>query len=144
MPTGGARKAARAAADEASEQLGRQGARQAARKADGNLPAYFSRYMSQAELEAVMETGFLRGWKPGTDPGITYFTTNRFRKATRAQQLLALPVPPQVRVDFQIINQPSIFGPRKVSPNFGQPGGGIEYYSPDPVQVRIIRTLRLE
>jgi len=99
------------------------------------LPRRFSRYMSRSELEVVQETGLLRGGRPGD----TYFTTNKFRTIRSAEDKLALPRPPEVRLDFEIINQPRIYGPRKVAPAFGKPGGGVEYWSPDPVRVRIIR-----
>jgi hypothetical protein len=135
----------REAAEEASEQLARQGVRQAAREAGEEasrlLPKRFSRYMSEAELKAVQETGLLRGGRPGE----TYFTTNKFRRAISAMRRLSLKHKPEVRVDFEITNSPTIFGPRPVMPHYGQPGGGIEYWTVnDPVQVRILRVLHLE
>ncbi len=99
------------------------------------LPRRFSRYMSRSELETVQETGLLRGGRPGE----TYFTTNRCRTVRSAEEKLALPRAPEVRLDFEIVNQPRIYEPRKVAPAFGKPGGGIDYWSPDPVRVRIIR-----
>jgi len=138
VPAGGARKAARAAADEASEQLGRQGARQAAR---GATDQTFSRFMSKAELRIVQETGKLRGGRPGE----TYFTVNRYRTVRSAMRYLSLPNPPEVRLDFKILNQPRIYGPRVAEPKYGQPGGGTELWTEDEaVLVRIIRIVELE
>ena len=143
MPTGGARKAARAAADEASEQLRRHGARQAAR---GAADQTFSRFMSKAELRAVQETGKLRGGRLGE----TYFTVNRYRTVRSAMRYLSLPNPPEVRLDFKILNkQLRIYGPRVAEPKYGQPGGGTELWvdvkdSDEAVLVRIIRIVELE
>ena len=143
VPTGGARKAARAAADEASEQLGRHGARQAAR---GAADQTFSRFMSKAELRAVQETGKLRGGRLGE----TYFTVNRYRTVRSAMRYLSLPNPPEVRLDFKILNkQLRIYGPRVAEPKYGQPGGGTELWvdvkdSDEAVLVRIIRIVELE
>ena len=138
---GGGRRAVREAAEEASEHLARQGARKASEEAARWLPNRFSRYMSEAELKAVQETGLLRGGRPGE----TYFTTQKFRRAISAMKRLSLKYKPEVRLDFEITNSPTIFGPRRVEPHYGQPGGGIEYWTVnDPVQVRILRILRLE
>jgi hypothetical protein len=143
VPTGGARTAARAAADEASEQLGKQLARQTAR---GAADQTFSRLMSKAELRAVLETGKLRGGRLGE----TYFTVNRYRTVRSAMRCLSLPNPPEVRLDFKILNkQLRIYGPRVAEPKYGQPGGGTELWvdvkDPDEaVLVRIIRIVELE
>ena len=95
--------------------------------------------MAEAELRAVQETGLLRGGRPGT----TYFTTNKYRTRQSAVRFLSLPNTPDVRVDFKILNNPRIFGPMRVDPDFGQPGGGIQYWSDDPVAVRILRIANL-
>jgi hypothetical protein len=129
-------------AEEASEQLGRKGARQAAR---GAADQTFSRFMSKAELRAVQETGKLRGGRRGE----TYFTVNRYRTVRSAMRYLSLPNPPEVRLDFKILNQPRIYGPGVVEPKYGQPGGGTELWvdvktSKEAVLVRIIRIVELE
>jgi hypothetical protein len=139
-PIGGAagRGLAREVAEEASETIGRQGARQAAR---GAADQTFSRFMSKAELRAVQETGKLRGGRPGE----TYFTANRYRTVRSAMRYLSLPNPPEVRLDFKILNQPRIYGPRVAEPKYGQPGGGTELWTDDEaVLVRIIRIVELE
>ena len=97
--------------------------------------------MSKAELRAVQETGKLRGGRPGE----TYFTVNRYRTVRSAMRYLSLPNPPEVRLDFKILNQPRIYGPRVVQPKYGQPGGGTELWIVDEeVMVRIIRIVELE
>jgi hypothetical protein len=134
----GRRAVAREVAEEASEQLGRHGARQAAR---GAADQTFSRFMSKAELQIVQETGKLRGGRRGE----TYFTVNRYRTVRSAMRYLSLPNPPEVRLDFKILNQPRIYGPRVAEPKYGQPGGGTELWTVNQeVLVRIIRIVELE
>lgn len=112
---------------------------EAAMMTTGAPPSTFSRFMSEAELEAVQETGLLRGGRPGR----TYFTTNKYQKISSAQEKLALPDPPELRVDFNIKNAPKVSGPEEIPAKFGRTGGGIQYYTDDPVQVEIIRIRRL-
>jgi hypothetical protein len=115
-----------------------RGARQAAR---GAADQTFSRFMSKAELQIVQETGKLRGGRPGE----TYFTVNRYRTVRSAMRYLSLPNPPEVRLDFKILNQPRIYGPRVAEPKYGQPGGGTELWTVNQeVLVRIIRIVELE
>ncbi len=99
----------------------------------------YSRYMSRAELDAVQDTNTLRGGRPGD----TYFSTNRYTTATDAQSALSLDSTPDVRVDFTITNNPSTVGPYPVEPDFGQPGGGIEYWSSDSIAVKIVEVIIL-
>jgi RHS repeat-associated protein len=95
----------------------------------------FSRYMSEAEAEAVGKTGLLRGGRPGK----TYFTTNKYQKASSAQSKLSLENPPEVRLDFELKKDLDVTGPRTVGPKYGQPGQGIEFESEGPVEVDILR-----
>jgi hypothetical protein len=139
-PIGGAagRGLAREVAEEVSETIGKQLARQAAR---GAADQTFSRFMSKAELQIVQETGKLRGGRRGE----TYFTVNRYRTVRSAMRYLSLPNPPEVRLDFKILNQPRIYGPRVAEPKYGQPGGGTELWTVNQeVLVRIIRIVELE
>ncbi len=112
----------------------------------GRPPAVFSVFLFSGRLYKEVSVfanpkklahgvSLLRGGRPGD----TYFTTNKYRTVRGAEERLALPHAPEVRLDFEIANQPRVYGPRKVAPAFGKPGGGIEYWSPDPVRVRIIR-----
>ena len=98
-----------------------------------NTKNKYSRFMSKAELKVVKEKGLLRGGNPGK----TYFTTNKFRTMTKAQEKLSLKEPPEVRVDFTIKNSPVITGPKTVKPDFGQQGGGVEFFTSDAVQAII-------
>ena len=91
------------------------------------------RVMGEGELNAVKETGMLRGGREGT----TYFTDSYFRNANVAQARLALPEKPDYIMEFEIANNPSISGGTKVLPNYGQIGGGREYFTDDSVYVNI-------
>lgn len=109
-------------------------------------PGYYSRYISEGELQAIEETGLLRGGRPGE----TYFTIDHFGTAKKATSRLALPNSPQYRVDFEIVNQPRISGPQRVQPWIWplrpgfRAGFGAEYWTTDPVRVRLLRIERLE
>jgi len=95
----------------------------------------FYRYMVPAELESVQQTGLLRGGRPGD----TFWTDEAFTSAAEAQDKLALPSPPQLRVRFVIVNNPTLIREGSiVEPAFGGQGGGREWASPDPVQVEIL------
>jgi hypothetical protein len=117
--------------------LAKQGARQAARNAAEQT---FSRFMSKAGLQVVQETGLLRSGRLGE----TYFTVNRYRTGRSAMRYLSLPNPPEVRLDFKVLNQPRTYGPRVVEPKYGQLGGGTELWTVDePVRVRILHIVEL-
>ena len=89
----------------------------------------------QPELEAIQQTGLLRGGRPGD----TFWTDAEFTSAAEAQEKLALPVTPELRVRFIIVNAPTLTRSGSVvEPAFGGAGGGHEWASPDPVQVEIV------
>ncbi|MFV7235206.1 RHS repeat-associated core domain-containing protein [Flavobacterium sp. ZB4R12] len=93
------------------------------------------RYMGEGELKAVQETGVLRGGNPGE----TFFTKDVYKSASLAQQRLALPTTPTLRVEFEILNNPSLqLNGSKVLPAFSMPGKGSEFMTMDPVKVRLI------
>jgi hypothetical protein len=95
----------------------------------------YYRYMVPAELEAVQQTGLLRGGRPGE----TFWTDESFTSAAEAQDRLALPSPPELRVRFIILNNPTLTREGSiVEPAFGGQGGGREWASPDQVQVEIL------
>jgi RHS repeat-associated protein len=93
----------------------------------------YCRYCSNAEVDAIKSTGLLRGGRPGP----TYFTSDNYSTAREAQELLSLPNAPEMKIEFTIENSPRINGPSTVAPDFGQPGGGIEYWSLDPIKIII-------
>jgi len=106
----------------------------------------YVRYISEGELQAIQETSFLRGGRTDTP---TYFTTDVFQTSREAMSRLSLRWPPSYRIEFEILNQPRIQGPRRVQswfrprdPGF-RAGWGVEYYSWDPVKVRLLRWERL-
>ena len=96
----------------------------------------FYRYVSRTEVEAIVETGILRGGRPGR----TYWTEEFYETAAEAKAKLALAEPaPAARVAFRIKNSPDV---RRrgdaVLPAAGEPGGGTEWMSADPVEVEVI------
>ena len=76
------------------------------------LPGFHSRYVLEGELEAIQETGLLRGGRPGK----TCFSTDTYETSKEATSRLSLKVPPEYRVELEILNHPSIQGPQRVQP----------------------------
>jgi len=106
----------------------------------------YVRYVAEGEIRAIQETGLLRGGRPGR----TYFTTDRFERAGEALSRLALRQPPEYRVEFRILNQPRIHGPQRVrpwirplKPGF-RAGFGVEYWSEEPLRVKILQIKQLQ
>ena len=93
----------------------------------------FSRYMSEAEAEAVGKTGLLRGGRPGK----TYFTSNKYQKASSAKSKLGMDNSPEVRVDFELQKDLQVSGPRRVDAPTKEPG--IEYWTDESVPAKILR-----
>lgn len=93
------------------------------------------RYMTEGELKAIQQSGMLRGGNPGK----TYFTKDLYKSGAHAQQRLSLPTTPTLRVEFEILNNPTMrLNGSKVLPDFGMPGKGAEFMTTDPVKVRLI------
>jgi hypothetical protein len=90
------------------------------------------RAMSRAELRATESSGLLRGGRPGT-----HFASDAVNSsARRAQQRLALPGKPQVRVTFDVSK--GIFSkPNRVAGANGMPGGGMERTATGSVPIKI-------
>jgi len=102
----------------------------------------YTRYIGEGELQAIEQTGLLRGGRPGE----TYFTTDHYVSENSAMQRLALKQGPDYRVEFELLNQPSIVGPERVAPSLKlfRWGWGIQYWTSDPVQVRVLRYSLME
>lgn len=93
------------------------------------------RYMSQAELKAIQETGYLRGGLPGE----TYFTKDIYKSSAKAKLRLSLGSAPALRVEFEILNNPTLLrNGTKVLPANGMIGRGAEFMTANPVKVRLI------
>lgn len=96
-------------------------------------------------VSAIERTGLLRGGRLGR----TYFTTDQFESAGKALSRLALRYPPEYRVEFKILNQPRMHGPRRVRPWFWPRDPGfragwiVEFWTTDPGGVKILRMERL-
>ncbi len=86
----------------------------------------YTRYGSEAEILATWSSNLLRG---GREYGENFFSTDFYESVSRAHSMLALPDIPEFGYSFVITNEPNVFGPRPVQPNYGQPGGGTEYYT---------------
>lgn len=91
--------------------------------------------MTEGELKAIQQSGMLRGGNPGK----TYFTKDLYKSGAHAQQRLSLPTTPTLRVEFEILNNPTMkLNGSKVLPDFSMPGKGAEFMTTDPVKVRLI------
>jgi len=98
-------------------------------------PTWF-RYMSRAEADAVKATGKLRGGRPGR----TYWTSRTYKTAGGAKRWNALPDRPEVRVEFRLRGNPKLeLEGTKVSPRYGEPGGGREWMTTESVEVEVMR-----
>ncbi|WP_270487158.1 RHS repeat domain-containing protein [Butyricimonas synergistica] len=99
------------------------------------------RYMTEGELKAIQETGLLRGGRSGE----TFFTKDLYKTAVKAQNRLALPTSPSLRVEFQILNNPTLLrNGTKVLPANGMMGKGSEFMTLDIVKVRLINWQHLK
>jgi RHS repeat-associated protein len=96
------------------------------------------RAMSWAELEATRATGLLRGGRPGTH----YVSDAVNSTARRAEQRLALPNRPEVRVTLEVpagrLSPPSKVAPLQRPDGRVLPGGGMERSAAGDVPVRIL------
>ena len=61
-----------------------------------------------------------------------------YKNASTAKSRLSLPEKPKYIMEFEIENNPKILGGTRVEPNFGELGGGREYFTNDLVKVKII------
>ena len=93
------------------------------------------RYVTQGEIKAIRETGYLRGGNIGE----TYFTKDLYKSASKAQQRLSLKFPPTHRIEFEVLNSPTMkLSGTKVLPQYNMPGKGAEFMTKDPVKVNLI------
>ena len=93
------------------------------------------RYMTQGELTAIQKTGLLRGGRAGD----TFFTKYLYKSVAKASQRLGLESTPTLRVEFEILNNPTLLkNGTKVLSLKGLSGGGAEFMTLEPVKVRLI------
>ena len=96
-------------------------------------PAF--RYMGEDELQAIKDTGMLRGGREGE----TFFTKDLYKSAASAQNRLSLGDTPSFRVEFEIINKPSLLlNGTKILPLNTMMGKGSEFMTLDKVMVKLI------
>lgn len=106
----------------------------AAAKGAGKGIEVVQRAMSRAELKATQETGLLRGGREGDH----YVSDAVNSDAKRAQQRLALPVKPEVRVTMKV-PKGKFSNPQKVTPKHEMPGGGTERTATGKIPVEIMK-----
>ena len=94
------------------------------------------RAMSKAELKATQDTGLLRGGREGTAENPHFASDAVNSDAKRAQQRLALPKKPEVKVTMETPTG-TFSSPSKVEPKNGMPGGGTERTATGKVPVKI-------
>ncbi len=106
-------------------------------KALSNAPKteLVQRGMSKAELKATQDSGLIRGGRPGTH----YASDAVNSSAGRAQQRLALPTKPEMRVTLEV-PAGRFSAPTRVEPNFNMPGGGMERTATGDVPATVVRT----
>jgi len=100
----------------------------------------FSRVMSKEEVQAVLDTKFLRENRPG----LTYFTDQKFKSASKASNSLSLPETPSHRLDFKVKNNPKTIRRNKAHAKYGHKGGGQELFTSDTVHVEILNYQKLK
>jgi hypothetical protein len=98
------------------------------------MPTRYYRYISsQSEVRQVLEERIVESANNNTP--YTWFTPTRYEDPQRAKEELALPRDPHHRVGpLHDVQMPSFNqGPRKIQPNFGEPGGGVEVCTTESV-----------
>ena len=103
-------------------------------KTGDDKPIRGYRYVTEGEINAIKGSGYLRGGIEGE----TYFTKDRYKSGTKAQQRLSLKTTPTYRVEFEITNNPKIqLNGTKVAPAYGMPGKGSEFMTTDKVRINL-------
>ena len=97
------------------------------------------RAMSKAELQATTDTGLLRGGRDGTH----YVSDAVNNSAVRAQNRLALPTTPEVKVTLEAptgtFSSPTRVQPFKTSGGGVLPGGGMERTATGKISVKVVK-----
>ena len=92
-----------------------------------NLPTRFFHYTTGEKLELILESGFI-GLQDGP---VSYYTSSDYSYDWEAQQKLALPNKPNVKIKLTLYPTTDLLiGPLPVLPDYAQQGGGIEYFTP--------------
>jgi len=107
---------------------------EAAGTVSGSGKTIVQRVMSREELANTKATGLLRGGRPGTH----FLTDSAPDSAVAAQQQLALPTTPEVRVTMEVDSN-AVSSSSPVTPDYGQPGGGTQRTATGPVAVKILK-----
>lgn len=95
------------------------------------MPELFYRYVGDDEKEFIEENNMILSYS-----GETYFTLDRYDSAEEAQQYLALPVRPAWRIGgitAERMPEMDAVAECRVRPMHGQPGGGSECATSEPV-----------
>lgn len=78
--------------------------------------------------------------------GSAYMTKDKYDQRAESFYRFQLPEVPDVRVKFQVVNQPTIVGPYPIFDQDSWPTGASEYWAGDgdPVQVEILEEYTLK
>ncbi len=93
---------------------------------DPDTPDTLYLYQRTWQAEEILSTGV----RSPSGVGLTWLTSTRFSSGAAAQAALALPgEAPTGFFEVPLDRLPYLCGPFEVEPNFGQPGGGNEYWT---------------
>ncbi|MBI2340443.1 MAG: hypothetical protein HYU99_08790, partial [Deltaproteobacteria bacterium] len=113
---------------------------------DGNLRAQtgmvgggrsrgeYYRYVGGKEAQYIQETGRIPNTTAEGQLKNVYYTNENFNSSIDAQQRLALPSEPTHRITIDANNVRANYG-STVSPAYGQPGGGAQFITHQPIPV---------
>jgi len=110
-----------------------------AAKAGDDASSTVRHYTTSERARQIEKSGEIR---PGAS-GKAYFTPDRYSSATDAQRGLALPTKPEGYFEVPLSRLRSPSPMRRVDPNFGQPGGGLECRVTCPTDVSGLRFRRV-
>jgi len=110
-----------------------------AAKAGDDASSTVRHYTTSERARQIEKSGEIR---PGAS-GKAYFTPDRYSSATDAQRGLALPTKPEGYFEVPLSRLRSPSPMRRVDPNFGQPGGGLECTVTCPTDVSGLRFRRV-
>jgi hypothetical protein len=90
------------------------------------MPTEYYRYISkQKEADQITDDRIVESVSKNPE---TWYSPNKYNNKNTAERELAMPKTPQHRIGpINDVKMPSFSaGPKKVQPNFSQPGGGVE------------------
>lgn len=95
-------------------------------------PRFYRHYTDNAGAEGITKSGSL---KPGVQSGKIWLTTDQYSDGVEARSNLALNKTPTGYFEIDADRIDGLDGPSDVKPWNGEPGGGIEYTTPNPIDM---------